>query len=133
VVLWLLISTVLAATPPRGAWTAAAHFDAMADQVRADVESYVSDVGFLKRPFARWALVHATAPCARIEIRDQADALAIACDDHKVAVAPPDGSTVSFTGDDGRTMDLVHAIDGQGAVVQTFANKNGTRTNRFTS
>lgn len=105
----------------------------MTTQVRTEVETRVAELGFIKRPFARRALVRATAPCAGIEIWDQAGALAITCDDHKVALAPPDGSPVSFTGDDGETMELIHAIDDQGAVVQTFVSRHGTRTNRFSS
>jgi hypothetical protein len=126
-----LIALALAGEPPQGDWEAGAGFDGMAASVRADVEDHVSGVNMFKRPFARTALVRATAPCAHVGIHNAANGLTITCDDRKVAVAPPSGDQVSYTGNDGKTLGLVHEIEADGAVVQTFISRRGERVNRF--
>ncbi len=127
----MLTASAFAGEPPLGDWDAGAGFEAMAASVRADVEDYVAGVGMLKRPFARRALTRATAPCGSVRIYEAAQGLAITCDERKVAVAAPDGVQVDFTGDDGRTLALIHDIDADSAVLQTFTNRRGTRVNRF--
>lgn len=126
-----LIAFALASESPQGDWHAGSGFEEMASSVRAEVEDYLAGLSFYKRPFARRALVRATAPCAHVGIHDDAHGLAIACDDRKVAVAPPNGEHVQFIGDDGRTLSLCHDIDADFTVVQTFTNRSGTRVNRF--
>jgi hypothetical protein len=103
----------------------------MAASVRQQVDDYVSGIGMLKRPFARMALRSATAPCETVGLHDTPEGLAIACDDRKVAVAPPTGEEVSFHGDDGHDLGLTHTVEADGTVVQVFVSRRGTRTNRF--
>lgn len=125
------MAVALASEPATGEWHAGAGFADMASSVRADVEDYVSTINMFKRPFARRALVRATAPCAQVSIRDTTDGLAITCNDRKIAIAPSNGTRVQYTGDDGKTLGLIHDIDASGAVTQTFISRRGTRTNRF--
>ncbi|MFT4627944.1 MAG: hypothetical protein ACI8PZ_006638 [Myxococcota bacterium] len=129
----LLIGVALGATVHEGTWTAGAQLAEMEVAAREAVNVAVAPLGFLKRPIARMVLVRATAPCAELRIQRAygSEALSITCDDKKSAIAPPDGAAVRFIGRDGRSMDLTHAIDGTGALVQTFANARGTRTNRM--
>jgi hypothetical protein len=103
----------------------------MREDIRSRVETYVADLGPVRRQVVRWVLNRATAPCERIRIENQQVALAIRCDDHKAAVAPADGTEVTFTGDDGRTMRLTHRVESDGTIVQSFEGKHGTRVNRF--
>jgi len=127
--LWIL--RAVAGQPLIGTWTAGDRLDTMREEIRARVETCVAGVGPLRRALVRWALLSATAPCARIGIEDEEGKLAIRCDDQKIAVAPDDGREVTFTGDDGRAMQLVHRVEDNGTVFQSFEGKHGTRINRF--
>jgi len=127
----LLAIGVAVAAAPRGTWEAGPRLEEMRAEVAAEVEKYVEKLSFVKRGVTRWALNRATAPCVRVEIAEREGKIAVSCDDQKTAVAPADGQPVPFVGDDGRTLTLSHRTKDDGSLVQTFAGKQGTRTNRF--
>lgn len=130
-VVLITLGAAYGADVPDGSWEAGPRLEQMRAEVREQVEAYVAGLGPIKRRLARGALIRATSPCARVEIGERDGSLAITCDDQKTAVAPADGTEVPFTGADGKTMDLVHRAEPDGAIVQTFANPRGTRINRF--
>ncbi|MFT6162243.1 MAG: hypothetical protein ACJAZO_005029 [Myxococcota bacterium] len=125
------LALALASEPAEGDWDAGSDLVALTSSIRVEVDDYVSTVGMFKRPFARRPLIRATLPCAKVGIHDTSHGLAISCDDRPVAVAAPNGEPVEHTGHDGRALDLIHTIDSDGAILQTFTNRRGTRVNRF--
>jgi hypothetical protein len=130
--LLLLLATIGRADElPSGSWNAGPRLQQMTSDLRAEIDDFVARLSFERRAATRWVVARASAPCGRVSIAPTSGGIAIACDDRKVAVAPADGTPVVFTGADGRTLGLAHEVTPDGAVVQTFTSRGGTRVNRF--
>lgn len=104
----------------------------VADQVRSAVDAAIVGFSAPERPIARWLLLRATRPCETVEVDLRDREVAIRCDEQQTAVAPSDGTPVSFAGADGRELTLVHDVVDERTVTQSFRSRAGTRTNRLT-
>lgn len=128
----LALSAALGA-PVEGTWHARGAAE-VAEQLRGAVEAAVSEsFSAAERPVARWLLLRATRPCDTVEVELRDAAVAIRCDGQRMAIAPGDGTPVSFAGADGRPLTVAHDVVDERTVTQSFQSREGTRTSRLTA
>lgn len=114
-----------------GTWSATNSAKEARDRIDAQIDAVVSEMSFIKRPFARRRLTKVTEPCQTTSLTRLPDArIEIHCKGRNPAVAPLDGTPVQWTDRDGETFRLTQKVE-EDRIVQTFRGEDGTRRNTY--
>lgn len=115
----------------QGTWEATNSLEDARSNIDAQIDAVVSEMSFIKRPFARRRLTKVTKPCQKMTFDRLEDArVEIHCTSRKAAVAPLAGTPVRWTDEDGETFTLTQKVE-EDRIVQTFKGEDGTRRNTY--
>lgn len=98
------------------------------DNVGQAVESTVSKMNFVIRPFARKKITEAAIPNNNISINSSGNKVSILADGCQLPTASIDGSKTKYVNPDGEMIDMRMRMEGN-RLEQIFATKNGSMTN----
>jgi hypothetical protein len=115
----------------KGDWESMRSRQQVRDKIDKRVETFLAELPFYKRPFARPRLKTATEACWTISIeRPDPDSLSIQCNNDNPVVSPDDGSQSDWTSKDGDSYKVTQTVKDD-KIVQVFESDSGTRTNRY--
>jgi len=98
------------------------------DNVGQAVESTVSKMNFVIRPFARKMITEAALPNKNVSITSSGNKLSILADGCQLPTASMDGTRTRYRNPDGVMIDMEMRLEGN-RLEQIFATKNGSLTN----
>lgn len=107
-----------------------AYVAAQSDTVDQAIDRAVAGLNFLFRPIGRHRLRKTNAPYQKLLLEISGDQIAITRDDNPPIRTPADGTSVSWTREDGEVMKVSTAWR-DGRLAQTFAAEDGRRVNEF--
>jgi hypothetical protein len=101
-----------------------------ADDIAAAINATVTDMNFIKRPFARHKLTNLNPPYRKVTIAISNREVLVKFDEREPIHMPLGGRSAPWTREDGDKF-MVAAQASKDQLVQTFKNDEGERTNVF--